>query len=529
MEVITELKGTPEFSIKSTFKNIRNTNFKQGKKFLGDNNFNKGQSKKISQKSIIKKLIPALTITAVSSMILMTIYEVVKQLLHPDITIWQSHMITIAFTTIVAPLSAYFALRKLEIARRLNQNEIEERKKIEKELIHARAQLELRVEERTAELTEKNVQLKNEIVFRKIAEINSRKSEERYKVMFEQMPFIVLHYNNSLEITEFNSFTSGIMGRRKEILKGFNLKDAQDKKIIPILKKALQGKEGYYEGLLLINNEEHYYQVRTVPYFGKDGNINGGIFMAENIDTRKLDENALIEAKEQAEKSEKLKTEFLAQMSHEIRTPLNTILNFTSLIETEIKSIVNTDLKDSFSVINSAGDRIIRTIDLLLNMSEIQTGQYKYSTRYFSVKESLTSVFNEHKHFAESKNLEYKFSIDIDDDVVVADDYSVSQIFVNLINNAIKYTHSGFVKIKLYRNREQRLIVDIEDSGVGISDKYKQNLFKPFTQEEQGYTRKYEGNGLGLALVEKYSELNNITIQVESKKNCGSLFRVIFP
>lgn len=523
MEVISELKGTRSVDLQSTFANIKKL------KRVAEPDHSGKTPDNAKQKSILRKLTPSLAITSVSTMILMTIYEVVKQLLHPDITIWQSHMITIAFTTIVAPLSAYFAFRKLEIARRLNQNEIEERKKIEKELKHARAQLELRVEERTAELTEKNEQLKNEIFSRKIAETNSRKSEERYRVMFEQMPFIVLHYNNSLEITEFNSYTAKFMGKRKESLKGFNLYQAQEKKILPILKKALQGKEGYYEGLLLINNEEHYYQVRTVPYFGKDGKVNGGIFMAENIDTRKFDENALIEAKEQAEKSEKLKTEFLAQMSHEIRTPLNTILNFTSLIENQIESVVNSDLKSSFSLINSAGDRIIRTIDLLLNMSEIQTGQYKYSTKYFSVEDSIISLFNEHKHFAESKNLDYQLEILTDDNLVVADDYSVNQIFGNLINNAIKYTNSGSVCVKLYRDKNMMLVVDILDTGIGISRKYMQNLFKPFTQEEQGYTRKYEGNGLGLALVQKYSELNHITIHVESEKGEGSLFRVIFP
>lgn len=527
MEMVSELKI--EKGIVKNYKLSENLNNTRKSDYNNKLNPKMDFSKKVKSKSILQKLIPSLSITAGSTLVLMTIYEVVKQLLHPDITIWQSHMITIAFTTIVAPLSAYFAFRKLEFARQTTQCEIEERKKVEKVLKHTRTQLEIRVEERTSELSEKNKQLKNEILSRQVAEINSRKSEERYKVMFEQMPLIVMHYNNDLEVTEFNSYTAQVMGRRKEVLKGFNLHNAQDKKLIPILNKALCGKEGYYEGELLINDENHYYQIRTVPYFGKEGNIKGGIFIAENIDTRKIDENALIEAKEQAEKSEKLKTEFLAQMSHEIRTPLNTILNFTSLIEDEISEILNNDLINSFSVINSAGDRIIRTIDLLLNMSELQTGQYKYSTKYFSVTESLTSIFNEHKHLAEDKYLKYSLVIETDDEMIVADDYSINQIFGNLINNAIKYTVQGSIDIRLYRNKDYRLIVDISDTGIGISEEYMKNLFKPFTQEEQGYTRKYEGNGLGLALVKKYCEINNLSISVQSDKGKGSLFRVIFP
>lgn len=525
MEVISFLKGekiSTDFTLNSTLNKKRKAD--EEIKY----NFQHNDNNEISKKSVIKKLIPSLSLTALSTMVLMTIYEVVKQLLHPDITIWQSHMITIAFTTVAAPLSAYFAFRKLEISRRKTQQEIEERKSIEKELKYARTQLEIRVEERTSELSKKNQQLRNEILSRKVAEINSRKSEERYKLMVEQMPYIVMHYDEDLIITEFNSFTKNTMGQDRE-LKGFDLHLAQDKKLPSILKKALQGKEGYYEGKLLISNEEHYYQVRTVPYFGKDGEIKGGIFIAENIDDRKLDENALIEAKLEAEKSEKLKTEFLAQMSHEIRSPLNTILNFTSLIENEISALINDDLKSSFGVISSAGDRIIRTIDLLLNMSELQTGQYNYSTKYFSVGESLTSVFKEHKHFAENKNLEYILQLETKDDMVVADDYSVSQIFGNLINNATKYTNEGSITVKMYRNNDLRLIVDVIDTGIGISNEYMENLFKPFTQEEQGYTRKYEGNGLGLALVQKYCELNELSIHVESEKGKGSLFRVIFP
>jgi signal transduction histidine kinase len=104
----------------------------------------------------------------------------------------------------------------------------------------------------------------------------------------------------------------------------------------------------------------------------------------------------------------------------------------------------------------------------------------------------------------------------------------VRQIFDNLIHNAIKYTHKGGIEIDIYSNTNSIQVV-VADTGIGISEEYLPNLFKPFTQEEHGYTRKYEGNGLGLALVKRYCELNDTQIKVESKKGEGTKFTLEFP
>ena len=106
--------------------------------------------------------------------------------------------------------------------------------------------------------------------------------------------------------------------------------------------------------------------------------------------------------------------------------------------------------------------------------------------------------------------------------------YSLSQLFVNLIDNRLKYTRNGYVQIKIYNDDNGTLSVNVEDTGIGIAEEFLPTLFKPFTQEEQGYTRKFEGNGLGLALVKRYCELNDAVISVHSKKVVGTTFRVKF-
>ena len=104
----------------------------------------------------------------------------------------------------------------------------------------------------------------------------------------------------------------------------------------------------------------------------------------------------------------------------------------------------------------------------------------------------------------------------------------IYQIFQEIIDNAVKFTDTGSVTIKQYQNDEYKLTVSIKDTGIGISPEYMEHLFEPFTQEQGGYTRKYEGNGLALALVKKYAELNNLTIKIKSGKNIGSEFIITF-
>lgn len=229
------------------------------------------------------------------------------------------------------------------------------------------------------------------------------------------------------------------------------------------------------------------------------------------------------------EKTNQLKSEFLAQMSHEIRTPLNTMLSFTNLIEEEVKDKVGEDIASSFTHINSSGRRIIRTIDLLLNLSEIHSGTYEYMPQEFDLLHEIYSDLKpEYKYLASLKGLEFVVENDKDEYLVTADLFKVKEILKNLVENAIRFTNSGKIILKLSKNDKEKINVKIIDSGIGISKEYLPYLFTPFTQEEQGYSRKYDGNGVGLSLVKSYCEINKIDISVKSQKNKGTIFSLVF-
>lgn len=251
--------------------------------------------------------------------------------------------------------------------------------------------------------------------------------------------------------------------------------------------------------------------------------------LQSDIVKRKHTEEELKVAKQKAEKSDKLKSEFLAQMSHEIRTPVNSLLSFSNLIREETKDSIDSEIAQSFDVIDNAGRRITRTIDLILNMSQLQTGSYEANYQKFDFHQRvINNIYNEYNKIAKDKGLELRVSNTGPSRFLHADEYTVFQIFNNLVDNAVKYTPSGNVEIKVNSELDKKLKIEIIDTGIGISDEYLPKIFNAFSQEQQGYTRNYDGNGLGLALVKRYCEINNADIKVESQKGIGTKFAVTF-
>jgi len=268
--------------------------------------------------------------------------------------------------------------------------------------------------------------------------------------------------------------------------------------------------------------------VSITPIKDDDSNIIRYLIIKIDMTQRKEMLSDLLKAKRVAEAANKIKSEFLAQMSHEIRTPLNTMLSSLQLFKTMLGDSLDEDEISCLKGAESASQRIIRTIDLILNMTEVQVGSYEPEMKEINIySEILEKLILEKYTECKNKGLEITLSKQTDLTEAIVDEYSVFQIFDNIISNAIKYTSEGSVKINC-SELNGNLSVSVIDTGIGISRDNLSSIFRAFSQEDHGYTRRYDGNGLGLTLVHEYCKLNNAIIEVESEKGFGSTFTVTF-
>lgn len=371
----------------------------------------------------------------------------------------------------------------------------------------------------------------NDVTQKKLIQENLRK----LSMVVEQSPVSVVITDTSGIIQYVNSFFTKVtgyepkeaIGNKTNILKsGFMTQSFYEE----LWETITAGKIWIGEILNKKKNGDLYWEkVIITPLTDERGQIINFVGIKEDITEKKKIIEELQVAKAEAEKSNNLKSEFLALISHEIRTPINVIVSFVSMLKHELGLEVTEDMKVAYLSIESATKRIIRTVDLILNMSELQVGSYLAKMKYINIENDVfQKIILDFINAAESKNLKLSIKRKTENMNVFVDEYSVIQIFSNLLDNAVKYTDKGYIEIVIERDNFGRLCVSIVDTGIGISENYLRNLFHPFSQEEEGYTRKYEGSGLGLALVKKCCDLNNAEIKVKSEKGKGSTFTVIF-
>jgi signal transduction histidine kinase len=271
-----------------------------------------------------------------------------------------------------------------------------------------------------------------------------------------------------------------------------------------------------------INDKCFRFTMKGIP------DLNIGQIYGSNITNLKETEEKLSSALKTAEKSEKIKTFFLAQISHEIRSPLTAIMGYNSIIKEEVASKITKELEYAFDAIDYSSRRLKRTIDQILNMSLLQTGKYDSHVESVDMVSIIKDIIAEYNQDIKQKSLNLNFTNAAEDASINVDRYSMIQIFSNIIDNAVKYTKKGGVEIIMGRDQFKRLFVSVVDTGIGMSDDYIKNIFVPFTQETMGYSRPFEGSGLGMALIKRFSDLNDAEVDIQSAKNNGTKLKITF-
>jgi PAS domain S-box-containing protein len=379
---------------------------------------------------------------------------------------------------------------------------------------------------------EKINELDIEISHRKKAESFLKKTEEMFRQLFENAPIGMLIISPEGKIVKANKAFSHTVGYDELEIVGAPTKTFFDSNHSPKVKSTynmiMESDNLDIEcNLSKRDGRKITALIKTIKVNDEDGEPINTLLQVLDITQIKKVQAELIHALDKAKESDRLKSAFLAQMSHEIRTPLNVILPSIPILADEIGD-KDKELVTILNAVGNASKRLQRTIDMILSMSAVQSGNYKARYETFSLAEDLGNLTEEFKPVVDEKGLKLSFINKSSNPEISADRYTVGQVFQNLIGNAIKYTHIGQVTVSIEDYGENKIVVKVKDTGIGISEKYIKNLFSPFSQEDAGQTRKYEGNGLGLALVKEYVTLNKGHISVQSEKNKGSVFSVVF-
>ena len=247
--------------------------------------------------------------------------------------------------------------------------------------------------------------------------------------------------------------------------------------------------------------------------------------------TQKLNDKLEIALKK-AEDASLAKTQFLHNMSHDIRTPMNAILGYSKLMEGELKGKDLPKISEYVDKLQKSGNILLSIINNILDMARIESGRMEVDENYANIEDIRQRLFDMFEDEAKKKNIDVKYTLNIEHKHVMADVTKVEEIFVNILSNAVKYTPSnGSITVdvdELECNEPRYMVVrtSIMDTGIGMSQEYLDKIFESFSRERTTTTSKISGTGLGMAIVKKYVDLLGGTIDVKSELGKGSTFIV---
>jgi signal transduction histidine kinase/ActR/RegA family two-component response regulator len=296
------------------------------------------------------------------------------------------------------------------------------------------------------------------------------------------------------------------------------------------LARAMRGETADGVELFIRNAEKpegQYLSVNVRPLKDEAGAPHGGVAVVRDITVAKRSEELLRNAKEEAERANRAKSEFLSRMSHELRTPLNSILGFAQLLEI---GRLEEDQRDSVDQILRGGQHLLSLINEVLDLARIEAGRLSLSPEPVNSREAIQETIDLVYPLAQERGLTIvSDEIDEADCSVHADRQRLRQILLNLLSNAVKYNvENGGIRIRCERGSEGFLRISIVDTGIGIAPKDQQKLFQPF-ERVVDENRGIEGTGLGLALSKKLTESMGGSIGVQSSVGQGSTFWLELP
>ena len=260
-----------------------------------------------------------------------------------------------------------------------------------------------------------------------------------------------------------------------------------------------------------------------------DGNPPMLLSIFRDITDKKKMIEELIEAKDKAEEMNRIKSHFFATMSHELRTPFVGIMGFAELLADEVE---NPQHKEMAYRILQSSKRLTTTLNQILDMTKLEFEQAEINITNFDAIQIVDDVYLQFEKTAKSKNIDFRRNFKIESLFVNTDERLFSEILINLVNNAVKYTEKGWIEISAERkfvNYKDLLVVKVKDTGIGIPKEKQEIIWQEFRQASEGLSRRFEGTGLGLSIVRRFAELIKAKVYLEESSPNGSTFVVELP
>jgi PAS domain S-box-containing protein len=364
-----------------------------------------------------------------------------------------------------------------------------------------------------------------------------KESEQRLNMLISQTPAIIYSYKiieGETHLTYVNENVKNVLGYMPTELIG-NTKlwfDSLHPDDLGIAEKTIQSnleaKDSYSEYRLKDKSGTYrWLHDKQKVKKNKNGEIEV-IGASWDITQRKQAEKELMEAKQKAEESTRLKTAFLANLSHEIRTPMNGILGFAELLQKS--ELPKKCRKKYIRIITQSGERMLDTLNKLMDISKIEAGALNVYYGETNINRQIRYVYDLFRPEAEKKGIHFSYTTSTADyeSVIITDEEKINAILVNLVNNAVKYTDEGSIGLE-FHIKDNELHFLVKDTGSGIPCEKQEIIFDRFRQVDETMNRKFEGMGLGLPIAKAYAELLGGKINVKSVPGEGSIFHFTLP
>lgn len=372
-----------------------------------------------------------------------------------------------------------------------------------------------------------------DITARMSAELELERSENRLRLALEAGELGIWDIDLSTGAMEWTDSFAKLYGLPPEPLHGriedlrANVHPADWPSLeVTFMKSMLKGGDIEMEFRVVVNGQERWLAVRGRRVHGGHGGAGRLTGWAQDITERKHFVAALETAKQQAEEANRLKSSILANMSHEIRTPMTAILGYADLLARKLK---DSPYEGELSTIKTGGKRLLNLLNNVLDLARIEAGKYSLERKSHPADDALRRTVELFQAQAEKKGL--MLELDAAPGLwVLGDAQAEEQIFTNVIGNAVKFTDAGRVSVSLRPAPGGAAVrIIIADTGIGISEAFMPSIFDEFRQESEGVGRRYEGSGLGLPIAKKLVESLNGRINVESRKNEGTVVTIDLP